>query len=127
MKIVTYNLNGIRARLPRLLLHRERHDLPQSRIAPRVDRHVAARLQLEPVQRRLVAEAAAVDRGGQRQDGPLELLPHTAVGLDPGLQIAHRRIVERPRMTTHHPVRVTTAVVTPFHPERVMPAHPAAC
>ena len=61
-----------------LALELQRQHLPEP-CRPVALEHVAARLQLEPVERRLEAEATAVHRGGQRQNRPLQLLANVSV------------------------------------------------
>ena len=77
-----------RARPPRAAPSQREH-LAHADLAVRVDGHVAAGLELEAVQRGLVLEPAAVDRGRQRKDRRLESLAPVAVLLEDGLVVAH--------------------------------------
>ena len=75
----------------------ERADLPESRLAVvALEHHVAAELELEPVQRGLERERPPVDRAGERQDGLLELRAQRAELLEVRAGRRHRR--ERPRI-----------------------------
>ncbi len=82
-----------------LAAHLERQDLAQAGRAAGVERHVAARLEVEAVQGRLEAEAGAVDRARERQHRRLELLPDGAVLLERGLDVVHRPILSREATT----------------------------
>jgi hypothetical protein len=63
-------------------IHVEVEHLPERAPALVLHHDIAAEPQLEPVQRRLEGEAAAVERGGQRQDRRLELAPQRSVALE---------------------------------------------
>ena len=89
-----------------LLVHLERQQLAQPCPAPGVERHVAARLQLQALQRGLEFEAPAVHRRGKRQDRRLECLTQPAVPLELGQGIAHVQILVHPRVIANHPGRV---------------------
>ena len=56
--------------------------LAEQRAGVRLDHDVAADLEIEPVQRRLDAERAPVERGGDRQHALLQLAPQRPVGLE---------------------------------------------
>ena len=74
----------------------QREQLAEPRAAVALDRHVAARLELEPVQRGLVRETAAVHRRGERQYRPLELLAHVAVFGERRADVLHRHVTDLP-------------------------------
>ena len=74
--VVSSELEGM------LLADAERHDLAEAALGALLERDVRAGLQREPVQRRLVREAAAVDRGRERQDLLLELPADGAVAVE---------------------------------------------
>ena len=65
----------------------ERDHLAEPRLALALEHDVAPGLEGQVVQRGLEREAAPVDRGGQRDDCPLEVAPHVAVALEPGLEL----------------------------------------
>ena len=70
-------------------VHLQREHLPEPSRAAGVEAHVAARFELEAVQRRLEPEAAAINRGGKRKHRRLERRAGAAVLLDRSLHVAH--------------------------------------
>ena len=66
--------------------------------------NVGARGQAEHAERRLQREAPAVDRGGQRQDGRLQLAADGAERSHAALdRLGHRGSVPFARVSRHHP------------------------
>ena len=71
---------------------------PSLAAAVRFQDDVAARLELEVVERSLEAEASPVHRGGEGNDRPLEIAPQVAVLLELAVQL-FRDELTRPRCT----------------------------
>ena len=76
-----------------LVAELERQQLTQAGGAVRLDRHVAARLELQPVQRYLEVEAPAVDGCRERQHGGLERLARPAILLERSVHVGHIAIL----------------------------------
>ena len=99
----------------------ERHDLAEPGLGALLEHDVRARLHSQPVEGRLIGEAAPVDRGRERQDLLLELpadgpvavdaLPHVdplvAHGLTSAAGTAESRIEDPGYASRRHIVRVT--------------------
>ena len=75
---------------PLLPADAERDDLAEPALGALLERDVRARLQRETVQRRLIGEAAPVDRGRERKDLLLEPLPDGSIPVE-ALLHAHSR------------------------------------
>ena len=72
-----------------LVAELERQQLAQAGGAIALERDVATRLQLQPVQRHLEGEAPPVNGGRERQHGRLERAPHLAILLERSLYVRH--------------------------------------
>ena len=68
----------------------EGHDLAEPAVGALLEHDVRAGLQLEAVQRRLIREAAPVDRGREREDLLLELPPDGPVAVEALLHVDRR-------------------------------------